>query len=762
MILNPEKKISLVRLITQHVYFWWVLLFFGLNLYNRQLLLPVLAGLGFAGLLFLAWRYGLPSGYRQTWTMQKLLSSLRLKDQYRLNPLQAGAIFLVLCFVLSNFFLLSALLAGSFTLGSILKAELFIAYYLVSSFAFVALIFAFSLTLGQTLLKLIKLDGLTAIDDLVKSGLGFFALSMLGLFLAFTGLLYQPILILATIILGAVYFKKIIKLAVKPAINLRLAGQQSLAVFLYLLLALGLAISFNNAIFPSPIDIDSLHSYFNSPRLYAQNHGYELIPNFNNASMGQNIEMLYTAAISLLGSRFVMHFSWLFLVLSLITAYRLAREYLSSGAWLFPVMLFFVPWNFYFIYTAKTELALNFFSFLVLGIFLSWLNKPHSKKLYLLGIFSGIIVGVKYNSLLLLAPIYLFIFVSFLRRRTGQQFYPIILSGLLALLLFLPWGLKNAIYFQNPLHPYKLDARYGLVAENKNVFDQIDNQYKKDRMAEVNNIKFAYDHQSPAGVLKTILRQASAYNISPNLFFNYGFLPLISLPFLFFLKNKRAKSLLVLVFLYLVLYSLTGTGARSWYAFTGISLIYFVLPLLFLERKKLLSLYAVIAATIFLTNFLYQPQNLRFITGQENGYGFLYSHEPSFETAQFLNSAAARDGNMIILGDFRVAYIDNNHNRAFIDPYLIRSGYYLRQNMLNDFVAQNRIKYLVYANHRLDGLFSGYLDHTNTEKKDYLNAYRQRYDGPSIYEDMELIQNYLAQYRLAYSNKNYKIYQIHE
>lgn len=513
-----------------------------------------------------------------------------------------------------------------------------------------------------------------------------------------------------------------------------------------------LAIAFTNTIKPLPgaDDVDSLHSYYNVPNLISENHKYVILPNVNSANMGQNTEMIYTAIISTLGAKYIVHFSLIFFILFLMIAYNASLNLFGRDhANLSLLTLFYVPWNFYFTTTNKTDIFLSFYLISILYLFFKWQkNIKNFKYLYLIGILSGVSFGIKYNALFLLIPIYFLIFYFWIKNLKIVKFKNIFLSAFLVLVFASPWLIKNTYYFKNPVFPYFIDS------PSSDIQAACDKTFKNQRMADVSLLKWSNNDNGISGTLSSMWRQSVGKNYTNYNFFNFGLFAFILFPFYFFhKKNKNLSILLFIIVIYFVLYLLTPTRGRVWYGMLGVSLLYLMLPYLLLKYRSLKILFLIFISIAVFHNFTFINTNILYATGKLNSNEFSQKTNPIFLLSQELNKKIIDENNkVLLLLDYRIGYIKNNDKGAVVDNYFSKTGCLLtNSDNYYDFLLKNNINFIVYSEAR-----EGYTRSWVEGKKYTANS-----NFPSIYNDIDNFKDFLASYTdEIYNNNGYKIFEV--
>jgi hypothetical protein len=663
-------------------------------------------------------------------------------------------------------------LAKTLASNNFLFYELNILQKIFSLYVFYVLMILLVYAVGRKILSLFKINFNSKLELFIFSaGTGFIPF-MLGTFLiAVLGWLYAWVIwvfILFSLIFSWKELKKILKELSESSLKLsfenRFSSFKSLAVVgLFFLLSVNFIIITK----PLPFDSDSMHTYFNAPNLYVNCHKYTPLRHIAHGSMGQNGEMVYAAIMSILNPRFIIHLPLLYFILSLLGFYLLLKKLFNEKhAALGLLAIYFMPMNYFFVMTSKVDTLLIFYSLLMLySLFLWQKNNFDNKLLYLLGIFSGIAFGVKYNAALLIIPLYAAIpIITILNKKELTRVVkPLIISILLAILSFSPWAIKNQIYFNNIFHPY---TYFNLKDKNTDNFntDAKYKTYQEERIREVTFLKHSLskDELSILGFMQKIWNQSVGRKTVPALSHNFGFAALLIIPFYFLLGNKKIILLSLIPLSYFIIWYALGIGG-PWYALFGFIMLYALFPHLLLKSKKLLYLYLPFISIITLSSFLIFTHNINYLMGKENIEEYAANSIVHYKTAQYINNLnLSADEKIIIAGDFKAAYINRNDQIIeYIDPYLQKTGYLLNKGEENfyQYLKDSSIKYIIHS--KLYLFYNSWVKYKGITLDEYLTNYKG--EIPSLYQDMENLKNFLAHHtRQIYSDGYYTLYEINK
>ncbi len=222
-----------------------------------------------------------------------------------------------------------------------------------------------------------------------------------------------------------------------------------------------------------PVSRDALTHHLVVPKLYLQHGGITEIPSVLFSYYPMNLDLLYLVPLYF-GNDIVpklIHFSFALLTAWLIYGYlkkRLGTVWAIFGAIFFLSLPIIVKLSI----TVYVDLGLIFFSTAALMSLLKWVQKRFELKfLILAAVCCGLALGTKYNGLVVLLILTLFIpFVYIHISKTSShtkdltenvspgriQFKAVgsaVIFVFIALLVFSPWMIRNYIWMSNPIYP---------------------------------------------------------------------------------------------------------------------------------------------------------------------------------------------------------------------------------------------------------------------------------------------------------------------
>ena len=199
---------------------------------------------------------------------------------------------------------------------------------------------------------------------------------------------------------------------------------------------------------------DSLVYRFAMPAAYVQAHHWIKLPFLLYSAFPQNLEMLWTWGLLLLGDTVSNLISWgmtLLLVMGVIT---FGRRYfdpsvgLWSGAFLaaMPAVLLLSSGGY-------IDIGLTFFSFFSLYAVFLWREYDQRGWILLAGLLAGWAMGTKYTGAIPAALGGVVLALECLRRHR-PLITPLVLYSAASAIVFTPWLIKNIFYFGNPVFPF--------------------------------------------------------------------------------------------------------------------------------------------------------------------------------------------------------------------------------------------------------------------------------------------------------------------
>lgn len=534
------------------------------------------------------------------------------------------------------------------------------------------------------------------------------------------------------------------------------------AVVAFLLLVFSL--SFIAITKPVPITTDDLSAYFNGPDIFVNHHSYQILEQHIRANRGQNTEMIYSGIMALFDTSFIIHFQFFSFFLLLAGIYFFTKNFWGRSYALIAVLtVLTIPWNRFYFGTCKTEFFLAFYCLLLLYLTFLYVYKKNLESpscLYLFGALGGVALGIKYTAVLLILPLIAFIFLMKFKQGLNKNFFKnLFVAGLLGLLFFSPWLIKNEIYFDNPTHP-----RTTLFGESDySFYNQLTTKpkWKKARTQEIDKLRHSIDPESkynPKKMIYTIWNQSVGNKIDVGQWINFGFIPILILPFYLIYRKEKKKFYLVLLGLsQFVLWYIVG-GARPWYNFFGIITLYITLAFLVVDYKKFGYFYITIATIIFFCFFVFFAPNINYLTGNLSKEQYKQKSLGYYDLAEYINDHHKNKENKILMaGIYPTAFIENNHKITMVDKYYNRIGSYIHQGD-QEFLKSLKKASIAYIVRSKNRPYINWVKKMGfADKQEYLDQYDLQV--PSIYEDIDKLDSFLEEHaHLEYKTPNNLFY----
>jgi hypothetical protein len=305
------------------------------------------------------------------------------------------------------------------------------------------------------------LDYSAPLEEIVFSAaLGLGALSLLTFGLGLVGLFYRWLFWLLLLVLAAILHPQIraivSQLREGPILPTGTRLNRTLALYLGFILTL----TFFQCLTP-PTAWDSQVYHLTGPKLYLQ--ARRLLVDIDIPYLGfpSLLEMLFTAGLLLKGEIVAKLIHYAYGLLTLLALFAFAKRYFNRKvAWLSTAILYSVPSLVLISTWAYVDLGLVFYEFTAFLALMRWLETRNKRWLALTAILCGLAMSVKYTGVIL--PITLALIIALKVRQEGMKetAQALLLFGLLAIVVALPWYLKNFFSTGNPFYPFFFGGTY--------------------------------------------------------------------------------------------------------------------------------------------------------------------------------------------------------------------------------------------------------------------------------------------------------------
>ena len=290
----------------------------------------------------------------------------------------------------------------------------------------------------------------------LESGLGLGVISIGALLLGLVGLF--NLVMWGALALVAVLLRTSIRgwlIDMRGVLASALRPQTAWERFILIVAAIMLALALILALAP-PAAWDAMTYHLLGPSRYIQ--AGRITTQANNHFLGfpQGMEMLYGLALTLTGrvsSAASLHLYMGFLVLIVVAS--VVRRYANRSTAYTSVLLALSSISLWRLFSIPyVDLAVMLYAALALVAVLRWRETDQAMWLALVGVFAGLALGVKYTAGLYIVALGIFI----LLRQPHQVVRNGLIFGGMVLLVFVPWLIKGALLYQNPIYPYILNG----------------------------------------------------------------------------------------------------------------------------------------------------------------------------------------------------------------------------------------------------------------------------------------------------------------
>lgn len=210
-----------------------------------------------------------------------------------------------------------------------------------------------------------------------------------------------------------------------------------------------------------PVSRDALTHHLFIPKLYLQHGGMYEIPYLSVSYYPMNLDLLYLIPLYFKNDIAPTFIHFAFALITSVMIYRYLVRRISKTYALLGVLFFLsIPIIVRLSSTAYVDLGLICFLFASLLYLFDWIESGFKLKcLILSGIFCGLAIGTKYNGLIGLFLLGLFVPFVYARYHVGQKQYAVKAIGccvifvVTAVIMFSPWMMRNIAWTGNPIYP---------------------------------------------------------------------------------------------------------------------------------------------------------------------------------------------------------------------------------------------------------------------------------------------------------------------
>lgn len=210
-----------------------------------------------------------------------------------------------------------------------------------------------------------------------------------------------------------------------------------------------------------PVDRDALTHHLFVPKLWLQHGGIYEIPEIPFSYYPMNLDLLYTIPLYFGNDIVPKYIHYLFALLTAWLIHRYLNKRLGTTYGLLGAIFFLsIPIIVKLSITVYVDLGLVFFATASLLLLLHWAEKGFQLRYLLLaGLCCGLAAGIKYNGLISIFVLTLFVPIIYQRSagKDQQSNGKALLYGLVfavaTFVAFSPWLIRNYVWTGNPIYP---------------------------------------------------------------------------------------------------------------------------------------------------------------------------------------------------------------------------------------------------------------------------------------------------------------------
>ncbi len=210
-----------------------------------------------------------------------------------------------------------------------------------------------------------------------------------------------------------------------------------------------------------PVSRDALTHHLAVPKLYLEHGGIYEIPHLRFSYYPMNLDLLYLISLYFKNDilpKFI-HFAFALATAAMLARYLYRR--INLGFALLGALFFLtIPVIIRLSSTVYVDLGLICFLFASLLYLFYWMESGFKPRYLLISaVFCGLALGTKYNGVIGLFLLGLFVVFIYTRHHSGQKFCDVKAAGwcvafiMVALIIFSPWMIRNLVWTGNPVYP---------------------------------------------------------------------------------------------------------------------------------------------------------------------------------------------------------------------------------------------------------------------------------------------------------------------
>ncbi len=428
-----------------------------------------------------------------------------------------------------------------------------------------------------------------------------------------------------------------------------------------------------------PVDRDALTHHLFIPKLYLQFGGITEIPHIIFSYYPMNLDLLYMVPLYFNNDILPKFIHFTFALLTALMIYRYLHKRINTVYALLGALFFLtIPVVVRLSSSVYVDLGLICFLFASLLYLFRWIEAQFRPK-YLIfsAVYCGLALGTKYNGLIGLFLLGLFVAFVYSRYHAGQKWHGIKSVGwcaafiMIALIVFSPWMIRNLAWTGNPVYPL-----YNNVFKAESVLpaDRPDTVLaERDRMTPIQTRHQIYGESWIQIALIPLRVFFQGQDDSPK-YFDGKINPfLLLLPIFAFFGNRfnsrQEKTEKLLMFFFSVLFLLFAcaqTGIRiryfspilpplvvlSMFGIYNIQTVLFDRAVPISARLKKMSIFVIIFVMLGL-NAMYiadrfkRDQPMAYLTGRVTRDDYIQAYRPEYASFQYANKSIAKDSKIL-------------------------------------------------------------------------------------------------------------------
>lgn len=230
------------------------------------------------------------------------------------------------------------------------------------------------------------------------------------------------------------------------------------AVGLLCLMGVVAVFLFAKALWPA-VYVDAITYHLGIPNCYLQEGAFVYIPEDMCSGYPFITEMLYTLAMLVAGQKAAQCTSVLIFLVSILTVYEFSKTLLGvKYAGLSCIVYALTPCFIDATLCFGNDLCLVYYVIITTYSFFLWHMQSRTERMLILtGLFAGICLSIKYTAFIFIPILLLSGFIYDAAKNEGRLGWPLLrrvmICGAAAIMVCLPWMLKNIIYSGNPMYP---------------------------------------------------------------------------------------------------------------------------------------------------------------------------------------------------------------------------------------------------------------------------------------------------------------------